>query len=891
MMRRTAGDAICWALAALSLIGGVNRAGAVEPNKPFFLAWDAPGDAFADVRFMLDPPAGKHGPIMVRDGHPAFANGSRARFWGTNFSGDACFPPKEVAERVADRLAKYGFDLVRFHGLDGFGKGIFDRSKGDTRHLDPEQMDRLDYMIAQLEKRGIYVNLNLHVGRRFTAADGVAEADWLVYAKYCVIFDARMIELQKEYARQLLTHRNAYTGKTYAEDPAVVIIEMTNENSLLGGWTRGFLRGEQRSRPNNAWTDIPPFYGEELTRLYNQWLVKRYGTREAVVKAWDDGARKAGAQQLINGDFAQGDKGWRLGATKPAEGRFEIAREDSRPCAKVTVAKTSDAPWHVMLTQSGLKIRKDEKYAVSFRVKASAPRKVAAEVAHSGPDPYRGYGSTSGDATTDWGERRFTFVAPDDDDSVRLSFHFGSAIGTVWLSDIQLAEAAIDGLRDNEDPTKGTVGRLAPEEFGSVTTARFRDEGRFLYETEMAYYKQMYDLLKKDLGVRALVEGTNHNYGLPCLWAESSLDLVDCHAYWQHPSFPRQPWSRTDWTIGNSAMLDDPQRNTITALSRSSFEGKPFTVSEYNHPFPNEYACESPLLMAAYAALQDWDAVYFYTFAHRWRENELSGNEVTGYFDVCNQVSQMVQMPTASLVFRRADVQPAKRLVGITYDEKRVFDSLREQSRESLFRLERPLSPLLPLVHRFRVAKYDADRTTRVEDLGFVEPKGKAVSDTGELVWDAIVRGSSCLTIDTPLTRAAVGWIGGKKIETTGARFEATTPFCAVSAISLDGKPLGKSGKVLVVAVARCANTDMKWNEKRNSVGGDWGKPPILIEPVEGRVILKRDAGAPALSLVALDSRGAPAGQALAATVENGSVAIPIGSEPATAWYALTARR
>jgi len=859
--------------------------------KPFFLAWEAPVEAVADARFLLDPPAGKFGPITVRDGHLAFANGGRARFWGTNLSGDGGLPPKEAAERVAERLAKYGFNLVRFHGLDGFGQSIFDRRQKDTRHLDPEKMDRLDRMIAELEKRGIYVNMNLNVGRKFTAADGVAQADWLAYAKYCVIFDPRMIELQKEYARQLLTHRNPYTGKTCAEDPAVILVEMTNENSLLGGWTRGFLRGEQRTKPNNAWTDIPPFYGEELTRFFNEWLVKRYATRDALAKAWSEGARKAGSQMLANGDFAGGEKGWNFWARQPAKAQLEIARADGKPCATIAVAAISDAPWHVMLTQSGLKIRKGEKYAVTYRVRASTARTVGAEVAHNGPDPYRGYGSKSADVPTEWSRQRFSFVAPEDDNSVRLSFHFGQATGTVWLADVEMAEAAVDGLRDGEDASKGTVRRLAPDDFGTVTTARFRDEGRFLYETEMAYYKTMNDLLKKDLKVQALVEGTNHNYGLPCLWAESSLDLMDCHAYWQHPSFPRQPWSRTDWTIGNTAMLDEPQRSTIASLCRSSVEGKPFTVSEYNHPFPNEYACESPLLMAAYGALQDWDAVYFYTFAHNWTERELGGNVVTNYFDVCNQVAQMAQMPTASLLFRRGDVQPAKRLVAVSYDETRVFDSLRTPSREDAFHLDRTLSPLLPLVHRFRVGRFDAERTTRVEDVGFVEPKGKIESDTGELAWHAAGKGGGYLTVDTPLTQAAVGWLGGKTIETGGARFEITTPFCAVSATSLDGKPLTRSDKILLVAVARCANTGMTWNEKRNSVGDQWGKAPILIEPVAGRVALKRDPRPSQLRFSSLDGRGLPMAQLQSLSVQGGSVALPLRSDPTTVWYELTNER
>lgn len=868
-----------------------SAAAADEPSKPFSLPWEAPNDAIADARFLLDPPAGKHGAIVVRDGHLAFANGGRVRFWGTNLSGEGCFPPKDVAERVADRFAKYGFNLIRFHHMDSATRNrIFDENYPDTRHFSAERMDRLDYLIAQLEKRGIYVNLNLHVGRRFREADGVAEAQWLSYAKYCTIFDPRMIELQKEFARKLFTHSNPYTGKTYAEDPAVIIVELTNENSLLGGWTRGSLRGQQRSRPASGWSDIPPFYGKELTRFFNQWLQGRYKTRQALSRAWGDGARRAGPQLLVNGDFADATNGWQFSARKPASGRMEVVREGKRSCARITVGKVTDTRWHVMLTQRPLKVRKGEKYAVRFRIKASSPRNVSAEVCHAGP--YRGYGQMSFEATTAWRERRFTFTAPEEDDNVRLSFQLGEASGTIWIGDVRMVMSAIAGLRDDEDPAKGTVRRLTPEEFGSVTVARFRDEGRFYYETERAYYDQMYRLLKKDLGVRALVEGTNHNYGLPCLWAESSLDLMDCHAYWQHPRFPRRPWSRTDWTIGNSPMLDEPQRSTIASLCRSSVVGKPFTVSEYNHPFPSEYGCEAPLLIAAYGALQDWDAIYMYTFCHRWRENELGGNQVTGYFDICNEVTKMAQMPVAALLFRRGDVKPAQRLVSITYDEQHVFDSLLIPRYRRGFRLDQSLSPLLPLVHRFRVAKFDAPQTTRVADVGFVEPKERIVSDTGELVWHAAGKGKSYLTINTPHTQAAVGWIGGKTIDTANVRFEVTTPFCAVSLTSLDSKPLRLSERILVVAAARCANTNMKWNDDRNSIGDRWGKPPILIEPVEGRLMLrKRGDSTPPLVRIALDGRGLPLGRPQSPEMADRSALWLLRSEPATVWYALTAKR
>lgn len=847
-------------------------AAATEQWVPFHLPWEAPADALSDASFLLDAPAGKHGFIQIRDGHFWFSGLGRQRFWGINLSGEANFPPPAVAPRVAERLAKFGFNLVRLHGLDvSWGNTFFPWGVSSTRRLDPAQFDKLDKLVAELEKRGIYINLNLHVGRKFTAADGIPQAELLGYGKYCVIFNPQMIELQKEYARQLLTHRNPYTGRTYAEDPAVVIVELTNEDSLFVAWTSGFLRGRQTVKPASDWCDIPPYYGEELTRFYNEWLAKRYPTREALAKAWQDGARPAGPQLLRAGaphwDFWVGGK---------AAAKMETTSDG----AKVTVDAVDGTAWHTMWTQRQLRLEKGKKYRVSFRARASATRPVMAEVCHN--DPWRGYGWAQFDLTTQWQDCQFTFLAPEDDDNARLSFQLAQATGTVWIADVSLHEAPVYGLRETEDPAHGTVRRLDPTEFASATTERFRDEGRFYFELETRYFETMRRLLRDELKVRALIEGTNENYGLPSLATQATLDLMDCHAYWQHPEFPRQPWSRTDWRIANTPMLDAPARCTISALSRSAVLGKPMVVSEYNHPFPNDYGCEMPLLLAAYASLQDWDAVCCYTFGHKWTERELSGNAVTEYFDLCNEVSKLVQMPVASLLFQRGDVQRARRLVTRSYDEHRVFDSLKEKRWDQIqFFTDGELSPLLPLVHRVRIENFNAPRTTRAADIDFKEPSGKIASDTGELLWETDGR----LTINAPRTQAVIGRVGGQTLRTADADFHLTTPFCAVSLTALDNQPLSRSKKILLVAAARCANTGMQWNADRTSISDQWGGPPLLIEPVEGTITLRRAAS---MELVPLDGSGRPqAGKAASLPVRANGCRISLAATDATVWYIL----
>ena len=132
-------------------------------------------------------------------------------------------------------LARFGVNSVRFQFLDFEApRGLIKAGRDNPRSLDADQLDREDYFIAELEKRGIYIDFNLLVGRPFREGDGVKDANTLRQgAKGTSFFDARLIELQKEYAQQLLGHLNPYTKLKYTDDPAVAIVEINNENANL----------------------------------------------------------------------------------------------------------------------------------------------------------------------------------------------------------------------------------------------------------------------------------------------------------------------------------------------------------------------------------------------------------------------------------------------------------------------------------------------------------------------------------------------------------------------------------------------------------------------------------------------------------------------------------
>ncbi len=233
-----------------------------------------------DLTGLLDAPAGKRGFVTVRpDGHFYFEDGTRARFFGTNVGGRDCAPDRDLARVVAARLAKYGVNMLRLHSMDGRWGPLIDYRDGTSQQFDADALDRIDYFIAELKKRGIYVYLDLLDYRQFRTADGVKHGDefthnWQGSMKGASIFDERMIELQKDYATKLLTHRNPYTGLRYVDEPAIAVIETTNENSIFYFFNMSGLS--------------LPYYRDQLQQRWNRWLASRYDSREELANAWTD---------------------------------------------------------------------------------------------------------------------------------------------------------------------------------------------------------------------------------------------------------------------------------------------------------------------------------------------------------------------------------------------------------------------------------------------------------------------------------------------------------------------------------------------------------------------------------------------------------------------------
>ena len=191
----------------------------------------------------------------------------------------------------------------------------------------------------------------------------------------------------------------------------------------------------------------------------------------------------------------------------------------------------------------------------------------------------------------------------------------GNELAAFWFADVRLQSGGQIGiLPSGALLASGTVPNIVFSGGGYTgTPAARRDWLSFLRDLEYAYFDTMTAYLRTNCGYTGIIFGTI----MACSPAtvQSRLDSIDGHAYWQHPQFPGTPWDPVNWFQPNISMVNTiGDDNTLAGLARQRIKGKPFTVTEYEHPSPNYHGAESPLLLAAYAGLQDWDGLWLFAY-------------------------------------------------------------------------------------------------------------------------------------------------------------------------------------------------------------------------------------------------------------------------------------
>ena len=251
---------------------------AVDERFPFVVPGFDSSKSATDMSYLSPGPSSDFGFVRIKDGH-FYTDDGRLRIWGANICIDGNFPDKKDAAKIAAHLRKLGINGIRFHHADWYPspRGIWAKELvNGKRVFDPKQQDKLEYFMAELRKKGIYFDLNLHVTRTFLEEEGfVTEGLPPIAAtnnKWILYFEPNMRKLLKEYCRMYLTHVNPYTKLKLVDDPAVAVVEITNENIF--------------SRDPSYAYQLPEPYSSEFQRQWNVWLKKKYRSTDGLKKVY-----------------------------------------------------------------------------------------------------------------------------------------------------------------------------------------------------------------------------------------------------------------------------------------------------------------------------------------------------------------------------------------------------------------------------------------------------------------------------------------------------------------------------------------------------------------------------------------------------------------------------
>ncbi len=757
-------------------------------------------------------------------------DGERFKAWGVNLSFAGSFPSHEDAPMAAERLAAAGINSVRCHHMDtlNYPNGLWHPTTGATIY--PDALDRLDYYINELAQRGIYIDLNLHVGRAHSQYLSMPDPT-TDYDKIVGIYMPALINAQKDFAQEMLEHVNPYRGVSYANDPAIAFVEITNEDSF-------FMWGSTQTLQN-----LPSYYADVLKQQYNTWLGNEYGDTNGLEQAWNanldplgDNVLTSFVDHFTDPNVAAEDK-WYLEEHEGCDANFELGTYQSQAGAQFVINITDDVDWHLQLRQANLQIAAGQYYTLTFEGAAEQARSISLNVMQN-HDPWGGLGLyATANLTTDWQTFTYSFTATADDDNGRVTFSFGGGdTTTFYLRNPQLRTGGQNGLLEDEYIETGTVRLFVDAE----VRERSIDRMRFLAETEKAYFDGMYSFIKNDLGCDALVTGTVV-FGPLGLYAQSDMDFIDSHSYWQHPVFPNTPWDPADWYINQKPMTDYINEATLFGLAgcrlgkSSSYAGKPFTVTEYNHSAPLDTQASCVPMLTSFAAAQDWDGLWLYAYTHNaddWNDGYLNS-----YFDIMNNPAKWGYVRAGASIFQSSGIGP----VGNTYSFAGLTDPNNPVTGLADLHLTYDRDMFGVLANKAGISREDL-LNNRIVNTLYETGTISSPNEANETVLDWQIGGDG-KGIYTTIGNSAGIYVGhqdkfaaasNNRIEVNEPNYVSLTMTCLDSDSASATLPKGRN--ILITASGRCENTGMIFSPDRTTVGTNWGYAPVQIEPVEAAI-------------------------------------------------------
>lgn len=260
---------------------GQAQAGGDPGTWPFMPQRDAfKKDALLDLSRLNEDVAGQSGFIQLSKDGEGFArgDGEPIRFWAINTYVQRDRSVEDLKHH-AKWLAKRGVNMVRLHGH------MEPKEEGSKiTDIDAKELESAYKLVAAMKDEGIYATISPYWANtpKMFKSWGVEGWPEGKAPHGLLFFHPKVQEGYKAWLKKLFAEKNPHTGIPLGQDPALAIIQIQNEDSMLF-WTIQGLEGQPLMM---------------LREQFADWVNKKYGSYEKAMSAWenyahpDDDAKK-----------------------------------------------------------------------------------------------------------------------------------------------------------------------------------------------------------------------------------------------------------------------------------------------------------------------------------------------------------------------------------------------------------------------------------------------------------------------------------------------------------------------------------------------------------------------------------------------------------------------
>ena len=401
-----------------------------------------------------------------------------------------------------------------------------------------------------------------------------------------------------------------------------------------------------------------------------------------------------------------------------------------------------------------------------------------------------------------------------------------------------------------DDPTRGILGIHIVWQFTQDRTGglkkRLDDQLQFFAETMHDFNAEIARYLREDLGCQQLINAGNWRTADAIRlndaerWSYTANEVLAVNTYYSPVHIgPDRGWriDKGDQFEDVSVLLDP----RAFPLNIKQVAGHPMMITETHWVPPLGYQSEAPFLAAAYQSLTGVDVVYWFaTGEAEWSNQDRAEWDSASRAKWTIATPMMLgQFPAAALLFRRGDVttgRPAvvehrplqqiwERVPPIIAEDPRYDPNrdLGDSARRS--HLARGVDPLAFLVGPVEVVYGSDPAKTRVADLArSIDRKARVVrSNTGQLSWDY---GRGLCTVNAPAAQGATGFLNRAGAVSLGdVTIRSDNDYATILVVSLDGRPLARSDRILIQVGTRARPTG--WTDHEATFKTDGGKQTI----------------------------------------------------------------